>query len=376
MNADPEIHFSQRGPLGVVTLDRPRAVNALTEGMVTAMLAQLRAWATDDTVRRVLVQGAGERGLCAGGDIVAIYRDISSGTAEAGEETARFWRTEYTLNALIKNYPKPYIAFMDGLVLGGGIGITAHGSVRIVTERTRCGMPETTIGFVPDVGGTYLLSRAPGQSGVHAALTGAHLFAADALYLGLADYLVPSESLLALAEALAAEDAPPGLPAGGLPAGHGATGASELEVVRGIVRRFAQPAPVSALAAAQPWIDEAYAWPEAEQIVAALRTSQEGGEQARDWAELIESKSPTAVKVTLASVRRAAGLATLEEALDQEYRVGVRMAAAPDMREGIRAQVVDKDRTPRWSPATLAEVSAETVESYFGEVLFTGGAGQ
>ena len=154
-----------------MTLNRPKAVNALTAGMARAMLEQLTLWAEDDAVAAVLVRGAGDRGLCAGGDIVAIYRDMLDG----GDATADFWAVEYRLNLLISEYPKPYVAFMDGLVLGGGVGISAHGSVRIVTERTRTGMPETTIGFAPDVGGTLLLSRSPGETGTHAALTGAHL---------------------------------------------------------------------------------------------------------------------------------------------------------------------------------------------------------
>ena len=183
-----EVLFERRGRLGVVTLNRPNAVNALTAGMASAMLEQLTLWADDDAVAAVLVRGAGDRGLCAGGDIVAIYRDMLDG----GDATAGFWAEEYRLNLLISEYPKPYVAFMDGLVLGGGVGISAHGSVRIVTERTRMGMPETTIGFVPDVGGTLLLSRSPGESGTHAALTGAHLSGADALFLGLADHFVPS----------------------------------------------------------------------------------------------------------------------------------------------------------------------------------------
>lgn len=201
--APAEVLFEKRGHLGVVTLNRPKAVNALTAGMVAAMLDQLTAWADDDGVATVLVQGAGGRGLCAGGDIVAIYRDMLVG----GDETAGFWEAEYRLNSLIARYPKPYVAFMDGLVLGGGVGISAHGSVRIVTERTRTGMPETTIGFVPDVGGTLLLSRSPGETGTHAALTGAHLSGADALFLGLADHFVPSGRLADLAAALENETA-------------------------------------------------------------------------------------------------------------------------------------------------------------------------
>ncbi|MEV7604105.1 enoyl-CoA hydratase/isomerase family protein [Paenarthrobacter sp. NPDC089322] len=331
-----EVLFERRGHLGLVTLNRPQAVNALNASMVKAMLQQLAVWADDDTIATVLVRGAGDRGLCAGGDIVAIYKDMLHG----GSRTADFWADEYRLNSLISRYPKPYVAFMDGLVLGGGVGVSAHGSVRVVTERTRTGMPETTIGFVPDVGGTLLLSRAPGETGTHAALTGAHLSGADALFLGLADYFVPSDSLPALAEAL------------------------ESSTAEAAVGRFAQGAPDSALAAQRQWIDAAYAHHDAEEIVRSLRAI--GGEAAAA-ADTIEVKSPTSVKVTLESLRRVRGL-SLEEALDQEYRVGLRCLAGPDFREGIRAQVVDKDRNPQWKPATLADVHESDVEGYFASL--------
>ncbi len=328
-----EVLIERRGSLGVVTLNRPTAVNALTAGMAAAMLEQLTLWADDDAVTTVLVRGAGDRGLCAGGDIVAIYRDMLDG----GDATADFWADEYRLNLLISEYPKPYVAFMDGLVLGGGVGISAHGSVRIVTERTRTGMPETTIGFVPDVGGTLLLSGSPGETGTHAALTGAHLSGADALFLGLADHFVPSANLAELAAAL------------------------ETEAAEAAVARFVEPAPQSVLAAQQEWIDACYSSDDAEEILRRLRTV--GGEAA-DAADTIEAKSPTAVKVALESLRRVRGL-SLEQALEQEYRVGLRFLAGPDFREGIRAQVVDKDRNPRWKPATLAEVTPEDVAAYF-----------
>ncbi|MGO4585246.1 enoyl-CoA hydratase/isomerase family protein [Arthrobacter sp. 2RAF6] len=331
-----EVLFEKRGHLGVITLNRPKAVNALTAGMVHAMLDQLTAWADDDAVKTVLVHGAGDRGLCAGGDIVAIYDDI----LRRGDQTADFWAAEYRLNSLIARYPKPYVAFMDGLVLGGGVGISAHGSVRVVTERTRTGMPETTIGFVPDVGGTLLLSRSPGESGTHAALTGAHLSGADALFLGLADHFVPSESLPALAEAL------------------------ESSTAEAAVGSFVREPPASALSGQREWIDDAYASDDAEEIVARLRAA--GGDAAAA-ADTIEAKSPTAVKVTLESLRRVREL-SLEEALEQEYRVGVRCLAGPDFREGIRAQVVDKDRNPQWKPASLAEVSPAAVEGFFASL--------
>ncbi len=328
-----EVLFEQRGRLGVVTLNRPKAVNALTAGMASAVLAQLAQWADEDTVRTVLVRGAGDRGLCAGGDIVAIYRDMLAG----GTATAEFWAEEYRLNALIDAYPKPYVALMDGLVLGGGVGISAHGSVRIVTERTRMGMPETTIGFVPDVGGTLLLSRAPGESGTHAALTGAHLSGADAIFLGLADHFVPSDRLAGLVAALETEPAEPA------------------------VARFAEPAPPSALEQQRDWIDRCYTGGDAGEILHRLR---EAGGDAAAAAEAIAAKSPTAVKLTLASLRRVRGMG-LADALAQEYRVGLRCLSGPDFREGIRAQVVDKDRTPRWRPGSLADVTDEDVEAYF-----------
>ncbi|MDT0170760.1 enoyl-CoA hydratase/isomerase family protein [Pseudarthrobacter sp. BRE9] len=336
-NGAAEVLFERRGRLGVITLNRPRAVNALTTGMVDLLLRQLTEWTGDDDVAAVLVQGAGERGLCAGGDIVAIYRDMLHG----GNRTAGFWQTEYRVNSLIARYPKPYVALMDGLVLGGGVGISAHGDVRVVTERTRMGMPETTIGFAPDVGGTFLLSHAPGETGTHAALTGAHLAAGDALFLGLADHYVPSNALPRLVAAL------------------------ENESPEDAVGRYVEQPPASALAGQREWIDSCYASDDAGEIVSRLRAwTGPGQEDAAEAAATIEAKSPTSVKVTLASLRRAANL-TLDEALAQEYRAGIRFLAGPDFREGIRAQVVDKDRNPQWKPATLAEVLPGQVDGFF-----------
>ncbi|GAB3277656.1 enoyl-CoA hydratase/isomerase family protein [Sinomonas notoginsengisoli] len=334
-----EVLFERKGGLGVVVLNRPRAVNALTMGMAEAMLAQLTAWAEDDTVQTVLVRGAGDRGLCAGGDIVAIYHDMLDG----GDATARFWATEYRLNSLISRYPKPYVAFMDGLVLGGGVGVSAHGSHRIVTERTRTGMPETTIGFAPDVGGTLLLASAPGEAGTHAALTGAHLDAADAIHLGLADFFIPSSRLDAVAAAL------------------------ERDRADDVVGRLASEPPLSPLAAQRGWIDAAYASDDAEEIVTRLRAHEDPA--ARAAAETIEAKSPTSIKVTLEALRRARARGpiplALEEALEEEYRVGLHLLAGHDFQEGVRAQVIDKDRNPRWEPSTLADVTRGEVEACF-----------
>jgi enoyl-CoA hydratase len=333
--APPEVLFSREGGLASIVLNRPRAMNSLTFGMVTAVAAQLREWQDDPDVETVVISGAGERGLCAGGDIVGLYRDIQGDVSAA----ATFWASEYTLNLAIANYAKPYVAIMDGVVLGGGVGVSAHGSVRVVTERTRIGMPEVGIGFVPDVGGTWLLARAPGELGTHAGLTGGSFSGADALELGLADHFVASERLEEFADALVSMSASDAL------------------------LRFATDAPASELAAARPWIDECYASDDAIEILARLAASL--NEEARATADVIRSKSPTAVAVTLESLRRARASATLAQVLDTEFRVSLRFATGTEMAEGIRAQVIDKDRTPHWSPDTLAQVGRDRVEAYF-----------
>ena len=334
MPESDDVLLERRGSLGHIVLNRPKALNALTHDMAIAIAGALDRWELDDSVATVLITGAGERGLCAGGDIVSMYRDAIAG----GRETEQFWRDEYTLNARIAGYSKPYVAFMDGVVLGGGIGVSAHGSHRVVTARTRFGMPEVGIGFSPDVGGTYLLSRAPGELGTHLAMTGGMGSGADAIALGFADWFVPVESLDALAVALES--------------------ASADEAIAAV----ATPAPPSELGAARPWIDHAYAGSSAAAIVTRLDDSGEAGAAA---AAVIRSKSPTAVSVALESMRRAHALDTLEQVLNQEYRVSLRFMERPEIVEGIRAQVIDKDRTPHWSPSSLADVDAASVAEYF-----------
>lgn len=334
--SEPDVLVERAGALGRITLNRPKAINALNHSMVQTMASALAEWADDDSVRAVLLTGAGERGLCAGGDIVSIYHDAREG----GSGSKDFWRDEYVLNAGIARYGKPYVAIMDGIVMGGGVGVSAHGNVRIVTERSTIGMPEVGIGFVPDVGGTYLLSRAPGELGTHVALTTARMTAGDAIACGFADHFVPSNRLGEFAQALvdgSVDDA---------------------------LARFAEPAPASELAAQQSWIDAAYAADTVEEIVANLRGS--GVPEAQAAAEQILAKSPTAAKVTLRSLRRARTLDTLEAVLDEEYRVSLACLQSHDLVEGIRAQVVEKDRNPAWSPQTLEEVTDEHVERFFG----------
>jgi len=337
-----EVLVRREGTLGHLILNRPRAMNALTHGMMMAIGRALTEWATDDAVHAVLLTGAGERGLCAGGDIVAIYRDAVAG----GADTQTFWADEYQVNLQIARYPKPLIALMDGLVLGGGVGVSAHASVRLVTERPKVGMPETAIGFVPDVGGTYLFARSPGELGTHLALTAGTATGSDAIMLGLADRYVPSENVPALQRAL-----------GEMP---------DSSTLPSILDSFTKTPPEAPLLASQAWIDACYSADTVEQIVANLQQSTQA--DARAAAEVILAKSPTAVKVTLESLRRARHLPTLEAALDQEFRVSVHSLARPDFREGIRAMVIDKDRTPKWSPPALAGVSDDEVMSHFTDL--------
>lgn len=336
-HTDDDVLVQRRGALGHLVLNRPQAMNALTRNMVLTITRALDEWEHDDSVQTVLLTGAGERGLCAGGDIVGMYHDALAG----GEGSRQFWRDEYRLNARIARYPKPYVAIMDGIVLGGGIGVSAHASMRVVTERTRFGMPEVGIGFAPDVGGAWLLSRAQGELGTHLGLTGGMGSGADAVALGFADHYVPSDWLPALATALETTPA-----------------ASAIAAVA------AEP-PASALAAQRDWIDDCYAGDDATAIVARLHNST--NPDAHAVASVILGKSPTGVSVTLEAVRRASRMSSLEEVLDQDYRVSTTFLAGTELIEGIRAQVIDKDRKPHWNPASLSEVSRSDIDAYFAD---------
>ncbi|MEU7315038.1 enoyl-CoA hydratase/isomerase family protein [Streptomyces sp. NPDC007083] len=333
---EPPVLVERDGRVGRLVLNRPRALNALDREMVDRLTEALDTWERDDTVTAVVLSGAGERGLCAGGDIRGIHEDVRQG---GGAESARFWAAEYRLNARIARYSKPYVALMDGVVMGGGVGVSAHGSVRVVTERSRVAMPETGIGFVPDVGGTWLLSRAPGELGTHLALTAGAVGAADALLCGLADHFVPADRLADFAASLARTPA------------------------ADAVARYATTPPESELAGHRPWIDACYRSDSVPEILVRLRDH--GGTAAKEAAAAVESKSPTSLKVTLAALRRARGLASLEAALEQEYRTSVAALSSPDFAEGVRAQIIDKDRNPRWSPAALDDVSEEEVARHF-----------
>ena len=324
--------------VGLITLNRPKAINSLNQTMVDALSAVLTRWADDDAVRAVVLSGAGERGLCAGGDIVAVYHSAR----KDGVEVRKFWRDEYLLNGQIGRFAKPFVSLMDGIVMGGGVGVSAHGSVRVVTETSKVAMPEVGIGFVPDVGGAFLLARAPGALGLYAALTGAPFSGSDAIALGFADHYVPHSDLEAFTAAIVSDG------------------------IESAVAGHAVEPPPSDLVAQRDWIDECFAGDTVADIVAALRGHDAG--PAAEAADLVASRSPISVSVALQAVRRAAKLETLEDVLIQDYRVSSATARSHDLVEGIRAQIIDKDRNPKWSPASLAAVTAADVDAYFAPV--------
>ncbi|WP_439590977.1 enoyl-CoA hydratase/isomerase family protein [Microbacterium sp.] len=328
-----------KGSLGHITLHRPRAINALDLGMIRTIADALDRWQDDTDVDVVVLDGAGERGFCAGGDVRGLAEQISAGDPGA---TTTFFRAEYALNARIAEYPTPIVALADGITMGGGIGLAGHAAIRVVTERSKLAMPETRIGFTPDVGGTWLLAHAPGRLGEFFGLTGSTMDAADAIYAGFADYFVPSEHLDAVREALETRADP--------------TSPTE------IVLLFDETPPPSRLIAAREWIDHAFAADTVAEIVERLRARPEA--EASTTADLLEELSPTGLAVTLAAVRRARELPDLRAALAQEYGLVLWFAhTQPDLIEGIRAQLIDKDRSPTWRPASLAELPPDVADT-------------
>lgn len=341
---ESQILFENRGTLGVITVNRPRALNALSYDMLRGIDRALTQCESDSRVKAVLIQGAGEKGLCAGGDVVSLYHLIDSGDLGEGEE---YFRVEYTLNNRISKYPKPIVAIMDGIVLGGGVGISAHASHRVVTEKTRLGMPETGIGFAPDIGGLKLLSQAPRQLGTAMALTGRHVGAADAIVCGLADYYVHTEKLGELISYL-----------------ESATDAQSIELV---ISKFVGNTPESVMALNAFWINTAFAGNSAEQIRDAVaEQAEQGNPLAAELIEAMRHNSPTGIKTALFGIRRAK-TATLAETLNRDYNMAVNAMRSHDMKEGIRAQVIDKDRDPQWDPATLEEVSETYAASFYNQ---------
>lgn len=343
--AEPEVLVRIEGRAGRLTLNRPKALNALTLAMVREIWAALHAWQDDPAVQLVVLDGAGDRALCAGGDVLSLYNSRHEGSGLA----RTFWREEYRLNALIHRYPKPFVAIMDGIVMGGGIGLSAHarGGGRIVTDRSMLAMPETGIGLIPDVGGTWLLGRAIGELGTYLGLTGARMNGSDAIQTGFADAHIPHAQRAGLVASLCDPKGPP---------------------VPEIIDEAAEvaPVPASPLMALQPGIDRCFGKPTVEAILAELQTT------TAEWAlrarNDLQQKSPLALKASLAAMRRASALGSLEAALDVEFRLCTHLFEAGEFPEGVRALLVDKDKAPKWRPPRLEDVTDGMVEKLFARL--------
>ena len=334
-----DILFERRGSAGLITLNRPQALNAVTYDMVLALRAQLDAWGHDPAITRVVIAAAGGRAFSAGGDIRALY-DL--GCAGRHKEALQFWRDEYPLNVAIKNFRKPYVALIDGIVMGGGVGVSVHGSHRVAGDRFQFAMPEVGIGFFPDVGATWFLPRMPGELGTFCGLTGERFGSADAVAAGLATHRVPSARFDALLDGL--------------------TGTVSVDA---LLAAFAEPAGEGAIIERRGAIDRLFTGSKVEDILAALeRETGDEADWARKTAATVRSKSPLSLKLALAQVRRGKAW-DFETCMRAEFRIVSRVIHGSDFYEGVRAVIVDKDNKPRWQPSTLAEVSVAEVERHF-----------
>ncbi len=342
---EPDLIARREGATGVIRLNRPKAINAVTLEMFRDIDKALDEFEADPTVAVILLEGAGERGLCAGGDIRALYES----SKVRGDLGKILWREEYILNARIAKFPKPYIAFMDGIVMGGGVGLSAHSRHRVVTERTKLAMPEVGLGFLPDVGGTWLLSRSPGEIGTYFGLTGQTMNGPDAIYARFADAVVPSAKLAALREALTRV--------------HPGTASHEIKT---LIDGFATGETSGPVAAMQPRIDAWFAHDRMQDIVGGLQ--RDGSELAQSTLRTLNEKSPRGMVVTLKLLRLARASSSLEQCLVREYRAALQVFGSDDFREGVRAAVIDKDRNPKWSPPAIEDVTPEMIAPYVAEI--------
>ena len=359
MSATDDILLERRGALGLVTLNRPKALNTLSLAMYRAMDPKLVAWGSDPAVRAIVVRGAGGRAFCAGGDVRAIYDARAHPQGRPGDYKADFFREEYRLIERVHRFPKPYIALMDGIAMGGGMGISVNGSHRVATERSLCAMPEVHIGLFPDVGATRYLNLCPGKVGLYLALTGARIQAADMLYCGFATHYVPHERIADLVGALAGIEWRAG---------------EERAQVGALLERYRESPGAPPLAALRAQIDRCFAGASVEEILEAL--AKEGSDWARETRAIIERASPTSLKITFHQMKLGEAGMDIEAALALEYRMTQHVMAAHDFYEGIRAVLVDKDQNPRWAPASLADLGGEEVARYFEslgerELVFT-----
>jgi enoyl-CoA hydratase len=344
-DSEGDLIVRREGSAGIIRLNRPKALNAMTLEMSLGIDAALDRFESDPAIAVVLLEGAGERGLCAGGDIRGLYESSRAG----GDLGKIFWRQEYIMNARIATFPKPYVAFMDGLVMGGGVGLSAHARHRVVTEKTKLAMPEVGLGFFPDVGGTWLLSRSPGEIGTYFGLTGQTMNGPDAIYARFADAVVPSNRLSALRGVLT--KIRPGTASG---------------EVQTRIDGFATGEAAGPVAAMQARIDGWFGHDRMEDIFAALQ--RDGSELAQSTLKTLNEKSPRGMVVSLKLLRLGRRSSSLEECLVREYRAALEVFRSDDFREGVRAAVIDKDRNPRWSPPRVEDVTPGMLAPYFAEI--------
>ena len=340
--SEAEILFGRAGTVGHVMLNRPKALNALTLGMVRALDAQMKAWAGDASVRAIVARGAGERAFCAGGDIAALYQDRFG----VGRD---FFREEYIVNRAIFRCAKPWIAILDGITMGGGVGLSVHGAMRVATEKTMLAMPECGIGLFPDVGGGHYLSRLPGKLGMYLALTGYRMKAADCLLTGTATHYVPSARVAELVDEL----------------DRAALDGDAKAQASAIVAKFAADPGQAPLAQHRASIDRHFAHDSVEAIAAALQA--DPSEWAQAQAKILARNSPTSMKITHRQIHDAGAMA-FEAIMTMEYRISQGCMRGHDFFEGVRALIIEKDNAPQWQPARLQDVTPPMVEAHFTPV--------
>lgn len=349
-SAEPEVCTQICRHAGVITLNRPKSLNALSLGMIRGIYAALLAWRDDPRVQFVMIEGAGDRAFCAGGDIRAVYH--AQKTKDLVFSDAIF-REEYQMNYLIHTYPKPYIALINGICMGGGLGVSAHGSHRVVTDKTMMAMPETTIGFFPDVGAGYFLNQCPGFLGTWMGVLGEKFDGADALYSGLGTHYVSAENIPTLREKLIQAD-------------FSTIKLDEVTTqVDQIIALFSENSPPSQLASSQTAIDDWFSGDTVEEIM--VRLAQADHKKATEYLQLLCKKSPTSLKVSLASLRRAKGQ-NIADVLCQEFYLSQHFVESHDLSEGVRALLIDKDQNPQWLPSALQDIAENDVEKYFSPI--------
>lgn len=330
------------GNIGLITLNRPSALNSLNKIMVDAIYEALQQWSPDPSIKAVIIQAAPGRAFCAGGDLRQTYDNMQADR----QSPVHFFRDEYQLNSLIFHFPKPYIALLDGITMGGGVGISIHGSHRIGTEKLIFAMPETGIGFFPDIGGTYFLPRISGKVGYYLGLTGARLGVDDALTMGLVTHKVSSSELKNIIDRIATTE----------------FSNDAFASVTKLMSEFHQPSAQAKLLDHQPEIDRCFKEDNMEAILVALQSTR--SEFSLETLKILTTKSPTSLKVTLQALRQGA-MIDFDDCMKQELILAHHFAVDHDFKEGIRAVIIDKDQTPHWQPATLEAVTKERVDSYF-----------